>query len=202
MTCPELEILLCDYVDGTLRGGDKLAVERHLAKCAACAELARDAAAAVSFIERAAAVEPPPEMVTRILFEIPAAQGVTVKRSLRAWLGEKLGRWFEPVLQPRFAMGMAMTILSFSMLGKFSGISVRQLRPSDLEPAQIYASLDYQVRRGWERAVKYYENLRLVYMIQSRLKEWSDQEEQQRRSEERPASQEAGSAPRGERQGR
>ena len=32
MTCAELEILLCDYVDGTLRGAEKSALESHLAE--------------------------------------------------------------------------------------------------------------------------------------------------------------------------
>ena len=46
-------------------------MERHLAECPACAELARDSAAAVAFMERAAEVEPPPELITRILFDAP-----------------------------------------------------------------------------------------------------------------------------------
>ena len=43
---------------------------RALVICAECAELARDAAAAVAFMERAATVDAPPELVTRILYEI------------------------------------------------------------------------------------------------------------------------------------
>ena len=39
--------------------------------------MARDAAAAVSFMERAAEVEPPPELMTRLLFEAPWAQART-----------------------------------------------------------------------------------------------------------------------------
>ena len=57
MTCADLEILLADYVDGTLRGEEKSALESHLAGCAECAELARDASGAVAFMERAATVE-------------------------------------------------------------------------------------------------------------------------------------------------
>ena len=71
MNCAEIEILICDYVDGTLAADQKAEVERHLAECPACAELARDSAAAVAFIERAAEVEPPPELITRILFDAP-----------------------------------------------------------------------------------------------------------------------------------
>ena len=71
MNCAELEILICDYVDGTLSAARKAEVERHLEDCPACAELARDSAAAVAFMERAADVEPPPELITRILFDAP-----------------------------------------------------------------------------------------------------------------------------------
>ncbi len=73
MTCPDLEILLAEYVDGTLPAEVKSALESHLAACADCRELARDAAGAVAFMERTAAVEAPPELVTRILFEVQAA---------------------------------------------------------------------------------------------------------------------------------
>ena len=71
MNCAELENLICDYVDGTLAAADKAAVDRHLAGCPACAELAGDSAAAVAFMGRAADVEPPPELITRILSDVP-----------------------------------------------------------------------------------------------------------------------------------
>ena len=51
MNCQELELLLADYVDGNIRGGEKSALEAHLAGCEECAELAKDAA--VDTFERA-----------------------------------------------------------------------------------------------------------------------------------------------------
>ena len=41
MNCAEIEILICDYLDGTLSADRKAEVERHFAECPACAELAR-----------------------------------------------------------------------------------------------------------------------------------------------------------------
>ena len=70
MNCADAEILICDYVDGTLPA-ERAELERHLDECPACAELARDSAAAVAFIERAAEIEPPVELVNRILFQAP-----------------------------------------------------------------------------------------------------------------------------------
>src|SRR5713101_1704087 len=179
MNCAELEILLADYVDGTLRTEEKSAFASHLAGCAACAELARDAAGAVAFMERAANVDAPPELVTRVLFEITSGSSRAVvkpnwvRRIFGNWLG---GKWLEPVLQPRFAMGMAMTVLSLAMVGRFSGIQVRQLKPSDLDPVKVWMAAEDRVHRTWERGVKYYESLRLVFEIQTRLKEWSAEE--------------------------
>lgn len=173
MTCADLEILLCDYVDGTLDAARRAEVESHLHACPACAEFARDAAAGAAFLERVEVAEPPAELVTRILFQIPARRNDERVSPLRA-----IRRWFEPVLQPRFAMGMAMTILSFAMLGRFSGIKVRQLTAQDLNPAAVWAEIDDRAHRTWARAVKYYESLRFVYEIQTRLKEWTEQDSQ------------------------
>ncbi len=172
MNCADLEILLCDYVDGTLHGEQKNLVAAHLAGCEACAELARDAGAALAFVERVAVVEPPPDLLTRIQFDLQT--GRIPAPAKQSAVRRFLGRWLEPVLQPRFAMGMAMTVLSFAMLGRISGLQVRQLKPSDLEPAKIWQSLDDRAHRVYDRAVKYYENLRWVYAIQTRLKDWNE----------------------------
>jgi anti-sigma factor RsiW len=172
VNCADFEILLADLVDGTLRGDAAAAVEVHLAGCPACAALARDSAEAVAFMGRAAAVEAPPELVNRILFELTAGHG---RAAIRPSLTRRLfGRWLEPVLQPRFAMGMAMTVLSFAMIGRFT--HVRQLTPSDLDPVKVWTAAEDRVLRWYSRGVKYYESLRVVYDIQTRLKEWADEQ--------------------------
>jgi anti-sigma factor RsiW len=173
MTCADLEILLADYVDGTLHVDEKARVESHLASCAECAELARDAAGAVAFMSRAAVVEPPPQLVTRILFEMTAGPSHAVVKP--SWSRRLFGSWGERFLQPRFSMSVAMTILSFAMLGRFSGIEVHQLKPSDLDPVKVWMAAEDRIHRTWERSVKYYENLRVVFEIQTQLKEWNDQ---------------------------
>jgi hypothetical protein len=174
MNCAEIEILICDYVDGTLPADRKSEVERHLAECPACAELVRDSAAAVAFIDSAAEVAPPPELVTRILFEAPWRKNKPAANGLRS----KLAGWFSPMLQPRFVMGAAMTILSFSILSQLA--PVRQLRAADLEPKAVLQGLENRVMDAWERTVKYYDNLKFVYQIQATLREWQQQDAEQR----------------------
>lgn len=190
LTCAQVEPLLCDLADRVLPAGDRAPVEAHLAECAACRELAEEARVVAAFLDRVPVVEPPPELVTRILFETQHSEANPVRKRAvesRGWL-DRLPEWihsvFQPVLQPRFAMGMAMTILSFSMIGRFAGISERTFTPADLDPAKIWMSLDNKAHRLWERVVKNYENLRVVYQIQNTLAEWSAQEEEDRRSQQ------------------
>ena len=177
MNCSEIDILICEYVDGTLPPEQRAEVERHLGECPGCAALARDSASAVAFMERAADVEPPPELITRILFDAPWQKAKT------GWFS----RAFHSVLSPRFAMSMALTILSFGFLWR----PVRQQwSASDLQPTKVLAGLEDRGYRVWARTVKFYENLKFVYQIQTTLREWQqDQEMQQPASDsEGPAS--------------
>jgi hypothetical protein len=170
MNCAEIEILICDYVDGTLAPAEKAELERHLSACPACAELAHDSAAAVSFIGHVADVEPPPELITRILFDAPWTKQKVIPRGL-------LTRLFAPILRPKFVMGAAMTILSLSMLTKYVA-PMRQIKSSDLKPSAVWATIDDKAHMTWARTVKYYENLKVVYQIQTLLRDWQQQSEE------------------------
>jgi hypothetical protein len=176
MTCADCEILICDYLDGALTPDRKAAVERHLEGCPECAAMARDAAAAVAFMECAASVEPPPELITRILFEAPWSAGKAKPAPWRKWLAGALS----PILQPKFAMGMAMTILSLAMLWRTVGPA--PLSSRDLKPARIWATLEDRASYAWGRTVKFYENLKFVYQIQTTLRQWQQQQEEEQQS--------------------
>lgn len=184
MTCQELEPILCDYVDGTLRADQRAAVEVHLAACTECAELARDSAAVVAFLEAQPELEPPPALVTRILNLTPFEPEAPKTEPSGGWFHRLFGRWLQPVFQPRMVMGMAMTILSFAMLGRFAGIEARQLRPADLNPVKVWEAAEDRAHRSWNQAVKYYESLRIVFEVQSRLRELRNTEE----TEKQPAN--------------
>ena len=183
MTCAELEILLCDYVDGTLRAEERTALENHLSGCAACKQLAEDVAGMTAFFERVPQAEPPAELMTRILHHAPMGPGAVSERLPNdpkpSWARRLFGGFVHGWLQPRYVMGMAMTILSFSMLARFAHIEPRQLRPSDLDPVKVWQGIDDHSHRIYDRAMKYYDNLRLVIEIQSRLQEWTDQDPSQ-----------------------
>jgi anti-sigma factor RsiW len=167
MYCSDVEILLAEYVDGTLQSEAKVAVESHLAACQGCRELAEDSASAVAFMSRAAEVEAPAELLTHILFHAPAMKPTLARRLF----GRVIGGWIEPVLQPRMAMGMGVAALSFFMLRP----GVRQLTPSDLDPVKVWTAAENRANRVWERGVKSYENLRMVYEIETRLSQWQEE---------------------------
>jgi hypothetical protein len=199
MTCAELEILLADYVDGTLHASERAALEEHLSGCAACKELAEDVAGATAFFERVPQAEPPAELLTRIMHHAPVGGKATAVEPapvyakpsrLKRMFGGMWGGFVHGWLQPRYVMGMAMTILSFSMLARFAHIEPRQLRASDLDPVKVWQGIDDHSHRVYDRAMKYYDNLRLVIEVQSRLKEWTDPDAAQ---SGRPAANDRGS---------
>ncbi len=178
MTCAEFEIVLCDYVDGTLRAEERTALESHLSGCVACKQLAEDVAGVTAFFERVPEAEPPAELLTRILHHAPVGRRAVAEQipsgASPSWAKRLFGGFVQSWLQPRYVMGMAMTILSFSMLARFAHIEPRQLRPSDLDPVKVWQGIDDHSHRVYDRAMKYYDNLKLVIEIQSRLKEWTD----------------------------
>lgn len=182
MTCVELEPLICDYVDGTLDAEARSVVERHISDCAACKTLVEDSAAVLRFMERAADVEPPPQLVTRILFDAPWRKSARAA-GLRGWMD----RIFSPFLQPRLVMGMAMSVLSLSLMFH----TVRQLKPSDLEPSKVAAGIEDRAARVWARTVKFYDNLKVVYQVESLLHEWQQQDAEEQRPAAKGAAQPA-----------
>ena len=171
MTCADFEIPICDYVDGTLSAARAAEVERHLAQCPACASLARDSAAAVAFIERTADVEPPPQLIARILFDAPWNIETAASRK-RSWVAAILG----PVWNPRIVMGCAMTVLSLSMLARFMG-PLKPLKAEDLKTAAVWGGITGRVDYAWIRAEKFFDDLKVVYQIQTTIQKWQQQDE-------------------------
>jgi len=166
--CQACEAALCDYVDGTLAEELRGQVEAHLGGCPACAVYLKDIQDALVVLREAEEIEPPPVLVNRILFQIPAKES-----GFLGWLG----RFFEPVRQPRFVMGAMMTVLSLAMMSRCAGVPNRTLTQSDIDPVKIVGAFEDRVHRTWDRGVMAYESIRLVYEIRSRVHDWRQQEE-------------------------
>jgi hypothetical protein len=179
MNCADVEILLCDYLDGTLASERRGELESHLASCALCREFAADAGAGLAFLEHVPDAFPPQELVTRIMFQAPAGgllhslAGSGRPGNIRKWLH----RMLEPLLQPRLAMGAMMTILSLGVLSKW--VPVHEIKAEDLNPQRVWVNLETKVERIYDRSVKAYESMRLVYEVRQELRDWREQQQEQ-----------------------
>jgi hypothetical protein len=175
LNCEQFEILLADYIDETLDQTSREEFVRHLDSCAACAAYAAEVRSAVSFIEIAADVEPPAELTGKILQATHEGWEFKLRaRGIRGWIN----RTFAPVLKPRFVMGAMLTMMSISFLGRCGNDPKKPLTAADLDPVRLWSSLDTRTHRLWDRSVKGYESMRLVYEIKSQLNEWKQQQAQ------------------------
>lgn len=176
MNCAEFEILLADYLDDTLPATQRAALEEHKSSCANCQELFEDVNGAFRFLQRAEEVQVPAELITRIAYVAPTGR-IRDSWERQGFFSKLTSKWLQPVLQPRLVMGMAMTILSFAMLERCTGVRVQQIQAADLNPVRIWGGVEDRAMRVKDRAVKYYENLRWVYEIEVRLRSLQDDSE-------------------------
>jgi hypothetical protein len=138
-----------------------------------CAELAEDAGSAVAFMEIAADVEPPPALMTKILHSTNAGWDLKLRgRGIRGWINRTLA----PVLRPRLVMGAMMTLMSVTMLSRCAGAPKKVLTAADLDPVRLWSSLDDRTHRMWDRTMKSYESMRLVYEIRNQINDWQQQQ--------------------------
>jgi hypothetical protein len=180
MQCAELEGLLGDALDGLLSGPKLGSFQAHVRICPACGPLFAEVEAGRDWLRDLAEVEPPAGLVTSIL---ASTTGVDTQR-LRANAGsmplrvtwvEKAQAWatgamlpiWGTVRQPRFAMSFGMAFFSLSVALSVLGVKPADLRTVSLRPAAIRHSY-YNAQA---RVVRYYDNIRFVYEVESRVRE-------------------------------
>jgi hypothetical protein len=73
----------------------------------------------------------------------------------------------QTMLQPRLAMTAAMAFFSIALTLNLTGIRITDLRASDLKPSSIVRS----VSLAKARVVRYSDNLRVVYELESRVRD-------------------------------
>lgn len=175
LSCADFEVLLADWIDeAPMADADSVAIREHLESCAACAGLAADARSALSFITRAAEVEVPEALVSKILHGTNSGWEFKLRgRGLSGWIN----RTFAPVLRPRVVMGAMLTLISATMLMRCGG--AHEMTAAQLDPIRVWTSLDDRAHRIWERAVKSYESMRLVYEVRAQIEEWAAQQRQE-----------------------
>jgi anti-sigma factor RsiW len=176
MKCPEFESILADYLDGTLGNTERAAVELHAAECAPCGTLMAEVINGMALLKNLDAVEPPPELITRLAFQAPLGRLRNPYERQTLW-ARFVMRWLQPVLQPRLVMGAAMAVLSFTMLERCTGARVERVQAADLNPVRVWGGMEMKTVRLKDRMLKYYENLRVVYEVEARVREMQRQQD-------------------------
>ena len=176
MNCADFEILLADHIDGNLRADRKSAFARHRETCAGCGALTADVEVAMDFMERAAEPEMPPVVLSKILQATNSGWELSLRgKGLRGWIH----RTFAPILQPRFVLGAVFTMISATMLTQCSGGGKKSLTAADLDPVRLVSTLENRAQRVYDRALKSYESMKLVYEVKSQLTDWAEQRKEE-----------------------
>ena len=184
--CAEFEALLSDALDGHLMDKDgrlsatrQESFEAHRRVCAVCGPLFEDVQAGHRWLRALEEVEPPAHLVHNILAatsgvvstrpQTSRADGRTTPFSER--LRERWDSFFTPlaafVRQPRFVMSFGMIFFSFSLALSVAGVKASDAAKVSLRPSAVrHAYNDAQIK-----VVKYYDNIRFVYEIESKVRE-------------------------------
>ncbi len=163
MTHLELENLVSEYLEGTLAAARRAQVEAHLGDCAACRELVADVRRAIELCHSAEELEPAPWLVSKILLATVGEHKPTMR--------ERLTAFFRPAAQPRLAYAVAMAVFSFSIIVNAAGINLRNLTLADLNPRTWVDRANRTGHLMLARAEKFYYDLRVVYEIESRMRQ-------------------------------
>lgn len=201
MHCVEFDALLSEALDGALRGERRARFDRHRETCPGCATLYQEAQGGLAWLSELEEVEPPRNLVHNILALTSgaAAKAAEAAPKLPLWMQVRAQALavFAPVMTPRFAMSMGMAFFSITLVLNMAQIRIKDLTPHNLSHT-FYSSEN--------KVMKYYENMRLVYEIESRVRdlrnanddtqrEREDKDRRQRKNQDQTQEQNQNSTP-------
>ena len=201
MQCTEFEALLPEALDGLLEGKNLETFQTHSRGCAVCGPMLAEAQAGLHWLKSLQEVDPPADLLHNVLVATSgvAETAAAVKPAvptfwsrLRDFVSPVFAPAWEVVRQPRFAMSFGAAFFSISIALNIAGVHVGNVKKVDLRPSAMV--------RGYyatsARVVRYYENIRFVYEIESRLRDLkrvSEPEPQQPSNEKEHKSNSLGS---------
>lgn len=117
MKCREFESLLTEYLDDCLSADERRGMDAHRLSCETCNEDYEESAFAWNLLREAPPTEPPPQLIADIIHDtVGVGSGMLAPAAAGGGVWGLLQPVLNPFLEPRFVMGMAMTVVSFSML--------------------------------------------------------------------------------------
>jgi len=167
-TCEQTELHLSDYLDGLLPADEQRAFDLHVNACERCTPLVSSVTHALVNLRALPELETPPRLVYNILdATLGPREAVTGWAAARAWI--------RSFASPRFAYGSVSLAATFLMLVTASGgFDWKKPKLSDLAPSAIYRNANRRVHVAYAQGTKYLSDLRVVYEIQSRLRQESE----------------------------
>jgi hypothetical protein len=173
MQCGEFDTLLSEVLDESLTGQKLENFQAHARVCSVCGSLFAEAQEGKRWLHSLVEVEAPANLMHNILVATTGQETARAKAYARpsvSWK-EMLTSWVAPVVnvvrQPRFVMSFGMAFFSLSAALSVAGLKLSDVKQVDLRPTAVKRT--YYETSG--RVVKYYENIRLVYEIESRVRE-------------------------------
>ena len=167
-TCEQTEQLLTDYLDGLLPADDQHAFNLHVNSCERCTPLVSSVMHAMSSLRALPELETPPRLVYNILDTT-----LGPRETVSGWAA--FLAWVRAFASPKFAYGAVSVAATFLMVVTVSGsINWKKPKLADLAPSNIYRNTNRQAHLAYARGTKYVSDLRVVYEIQSRLRQDND----------------------------
>lgn len=179
--CGQWETLLADALDGLLRAEDEATFSSHMAGCTHCTTLFEEARQGREWLEFLA---PEPEVPAGLLdkllaqtgpgqvagFGLATPAGNVVPVLLVAERQSFMAR-MRRFAEPRLLMTAAMAFFSIAVTLNLTGVRLSRIRLSDLKPTSVKMYVERQFTTASTPIIRYYDHLRFVYEVQSRMRE-------------------------------
>ena len=186
LRCEEWEALLADALDGMMPAAESVSFESHSHTCATCAGLlaqSRQGQEWMKFLHFEPEV--PADLAERILGR---TSGAVAERPLAVY-GAPIPAGAAGVLplprrrfvwDTRLMMTAAMAFFSIALTLNLAGVQLTHLKLSELTPASIETNLTRQFYGAKSQVVRYYDSLRFVYEVESKMRELRGNDDTQR----------------------
>jgi hypothetical protein len=178
--CGHWETLLADALDGLLRPEDEATFSSHMAICPACTALFEEARRGREWLGfLAAEPEVPAGLLDKILAATGPGQvagyglvdGPDVLPMPQPWQRPGFMARVRRFAEPRLMMTAAMAFFSIALTLNLTGVRLSDLKASNLRPTAIRSFMERRLTLASTPIIRYYDHLRLVYEVQSRMRE-------------------------------
>ena len=179
--CGLWETLLADALDGFLRPEDEATFASHMAVCASCTALFEESRRGREWLEF---LSPEPEVPEGLLDKILAQTGPghtseyklatagnVVPMAIPAWQRPGMMGRIRRFAEPRLLMTAAMAFFSIALTLNMTGVKLTDFRLSNLRPTAVRSFMERRLTMASTPIIRYYDHLRLVYEVQSRMRE-------------------------------